>query len=186
MSRIIQANLEHLYWIRLLWEMLAVEKPAIHPQFDEHSPDEFTRAVAKAMQDPAIPFAAFLAFKGHRAIGLLAGEIRYRPIGVPHYYGAAHWLYVRPEHRDKGVAGELILAGLQWLREQEIPALGNGHHTTHVDTVEVVSTYGDKSWEERGFTPFAIYHMRDVSDIALGRKPASPQPQRGKEHGQRR
>jgi GNAT superfamily N-acetyltransferase len=185
MSRIIQANLEHLYWIRLLWEMLVEEKPPIYPHTSESTANEFTCTVARMMQDPKVPFAVFLAFKGHRAIGFIGGEIRTRHIGIPRHYGTCHWLYVRPEHRAKGVAEELILTGLQWLRERPILDVGsNGEQqTVYVDTVELMSTYGDNSWEDRGFAPYCTYYFRDVSDIARGRKPKpspvqQPQPLR--------
>ncbi|MHA2313066.1 MAG: hypothetical protein ACXADF_16375, partial [Candidatus Thorarchaeota archaeon] len=73
MTRIIKAELEHLFWIRMLWEMLAKEKPMTYPILNGDTSDEFTSTVAKAMQDPNFPFAIWLAFKGRRAIGFLCG-----------------------------------------------------------------------------------------------------------------
>jgi GNAT superfamily N-acetyltransferase len=113
------------------------------------------------MQDPNFPFAIWLAFKGRRAIGFLCGEIRYRPIGNPHYYCISHWLYIRPEHRGRGVARDLIAVGVEWVQSYD------------VDTVELMSVYEDTSWKDRGFTPFTTYYFRSVADLIEGRKPTS-------------
>jgi GNAT superfamily N-acetyltransferase len=167
--------------------MLAHEKPMAHPEFNEHTSDEFTLTVAQLMQDSNYPFAIWLAFKGRRAIGFLGGEIQYRSIGTPHYYCTAHWLYVRPEHRGRGVAADLIAVGLEWLQEQQLPILnGDGQNPTHIDTVELAAAYEDDSWMDRGFIPFTTRLVRSVTDLSLGRAPSSKKKYKGERaHGRK-
>src|SRR5437762_13706212 len=115
--RIEPATMAHLPWLRLLFTRWTAEQPSEYPICDEEEYDNFVVAVSRHMNTNP-QFAAFVAIIGRRVVGFLAGEIVERPIGKPHFIGRAHWMYVVPKHRGKGVGKMLIASGLAWLAER--------------------------------------------------------------------
>src|SRR5206468_3654474 len=107
-------------------------------------------------------FYLSVAIIGRRVVGFLGGEISHRPIGKPHRVARAHWLYVVPKHRGKGVSRQLIAHGLAWMAERQLDVC---------ELSELTATHGD--WERRGFQPFLVNYYQPVTAIFQG---LTPQP----------
>ncbi|MEX2684713.1 MAG: GNAT family N-acetyltransferase [Candidatus Sigynarchaeota archaeon] len=92
----------------------------------------------------------FVADKDGRAIGMLVTEIRMSPERV----GYITNLVVAPEFRNKGVGERLIIAAMDFLRENHVPVVkANLRATTDSAT---------KFFMKMGFTEFAIQLRKDL------------------------
>jgi GNAT superfamily N-acetyltransferase len=64
-------------------------------------------------------------------------------------------LYVKPEHRSRGVGASLLMKGIEWAREEGFDALFVEHETAN--------TPGAHFWS-RFFDPYVYFAMRYVED----------------------
>lgn len=161
--RIEPATVMHLPWLRMLFVRWTAEFCVEYPIIDEEEYDNFVVTISRNLT--ANPdFYMPVAIIGRRVVGFLGGEITHRPIGKPHRVGRAHWLYIVPKHRHKGVSKQLIAAGLQWLA------------TKDVDTVELseLSMANAGDWERRGFAPFLTNYYLSTSGIFQKLSSATP------------
>lgn len=152
--RIEPATVMHLPWLRLLFVRWSAEFCVDYPTIDEEEYDNFVITISRNLTSNP-DFYMLIAIVGRRVVGFLGGEIVHRPIGKPHRVGRAHWLYVIPKHRSKGVARQLIAAGLQWLATRDI------------DVVELseLSQKNAGDWERRGFEPFLTNYYLSTANI---------------------
>jgi GNAT superfamily N-acetyltransferase len=80
-------------------------------------------------------------------------------------FGAAHWLYVDPEARGRGVARALVRYAVA-----ELAALGITH-------VELASLTGDDQWLARGWLPYLVHYVLPLSAVAVGAAEHRPAPE---------
>ncbi len=175
------ATVEHLPWIRVLFDRLVAEGKAKHlpayPLMDAEESDAFTLAIYRHLTTNP-QFGAWVASVDGEVIGFLAGEIAERAIGRPHRFAAPHYLYVDPAHRAEGgkhgAAALLIEASLAWARAQGV---------THI---EVAALEGDTQWEDRGLRPYLrkfyvpIEELRVSGHVAKPPTPPVEKPKRGR------
>lgn len=162
-----RATVDDLPWMRMLYAALAAEQTAMqadpYPAFGGDADlDAFTLGVYRSLDLPAA--GIFVAADGNRVVGFLGGEIMTREVGMPRQYGHAHYLYVLPEYRKKGVARALMEHGATWAAEQG------------VSTVELYGLAADDGWLRRGFRPMMMRYYMPLADFLAGRhlKPATP------------
>src|SRR5215475_10891480 len=80
-----------------------------YPTHDAQTVEDFTVHLAGRVQvDPRLLLYVALDDDTHALLGFLGGEIAERVIGHPTRFGAAHWLYVAPSARGRGVARALV------------------------------------------------------------------------------
>lgn len=151
--RILPASYEHLGWLRLLYARFAAEMPVDYPEYTNEDLDNFVLVVAQKLRDDP-NFGCFVAIIGRRCVGFVGGELLTRPLGTPHAFAQAHWLYVVPRHRGKGVARQLIAAGAMWIAAHNIEVLECFGHT------------GDDGWARRGFTPYLTKYYMPLPALA--------------------
>jgi ribosomal protein S18 acetylase RimI-like enzyme len=65
-------------------------------------------------QQALLPRVSFVALKGDRMVGYIAGHLTRRY----ECDGELQWIYVAPEHRGSGVAAELLRRLAAWFAEQ--------------------------------------------------------------------
>lgn len=162
------ATVADLPWMRFLYAALAREQSAMqadpYPAFGGDADlDAFTLGVYRSLDLPAA--GLFVAQDGEQIVGFLGGEIMERNVGMPRRYGHAHYLYVSPSHRGRGVARALIATGAAWATRQG------------VDTVECYGLAGDDGWLRRGFRPMMTRYYAPLADLAAGRAPETPPAQ---------
>jgi GNAT superfamily N-acetyltransferase len=168
--RIEPGTLIHVPWLRLFFMRWTAEVDPGYPAIDEEEYDNFVITVTRNLtMNP--DFYLAVAIIGRRVIGFLGGEVSLRPIGKPHRFGRAHWLYVVPKHRGKGVAKQLIAHGLAWMAERGLDVC---------ELSELAAMHGD--WERRGFQPFLINYYQPVAAIFAGLRPM-PNGQDHQPHG---
>ena len=99
-------------------------------------------------------------------LGFLGGEISERAIGEPRVFGAAHWLYIVPDARGRGLARALAARGVA-----DLEALGVTH-------VEIGAIAGDSQWATRGWLPYLVHHVLPLAAVRAGvaERPAVAQP----------
>jgi len=100
-------------------------------------------------------------------VGFLGGELSERALGAPRVFCAAHWLYVMPSHRGRGVARALVARGVA-----DLEALGVSH-------VELAARAGDAQWMARGWVPYLVHHALPLDAVraSIADRPApAPAP----------
>ena len=116
--------------IRLRTVDLAADLPRIaalyNAAFGLDSPDAITaELVAQFTWHPGLhPNGAFLAFDGHRAVGLGVGSVEVPAPGGRVRYGAVELLAVHPDHQRRGIGRALLHAVLGWLWGQGVSVAG--------------------------------------------------------------
>lgn len=153
--QVIIAAPHHLAWIRRFFRDLWKESRIHYPHIDDTDLDALVRLLAADFSAPVPAFRIFLAQLGHSAIGLLGFEVCQRPIGQPTLFAIAHWLYVVPKHRGRGVAQQLIEAGIAWLQDGLV--VGETHYP--ISALELSEEIGNNRWERRGATPVVTRYV---------------------------
>jgi len=167
MYHILPAQFEHIPWLRLLYTRWMAESPYDYPIVNTEEVDNFVLAIAQHLNNNPL-FCCLVAVVGKKIIGFFGGEITQRAIGKPHILGTAHWLYVVPKHRGKGVSRLLIASALQFALKHNI------------DTIEVTEQIEQAgNWERRGFKPFHIRYYLTIPEIAARLQPPAPPPPPG-------
>src|SRR5215475_12838773 len=140
-----------------------------YPGHDQQTVEDFTVHLAGRVQtDPRLLLYVALEDESHVLLGFLGGEIAERVIGHPTRFGAAHWLYVAPSARGRGVARALVR-----LACADLAAAGITH-------VELASLSGDDQWLRRGWAPFLVHYVLPLSAVAVAaaaERPAEPEPE---------
>lgn len=144
-------RLDHLPYLRLLYQMMLVEHPVEYPTMDDEELDNFVILVARQLNTNPL-FAGWVAIRGKKVIGFTVVEIVERAIGKPHRFAMGHWIYIVPKHRDKNISRELQLATVHWLIANEI------------DKLEFFAEEDDEQWVRRGNRPLGHRYMADLSD----------------------
>lgn len=166
-----RARFEDIPSLRLAFARMLKETDATGPGYPTHDAralDTFTLVCAQRLEhDPALLAYVALDDVTGGLDGFLGGEIAERLIGTPTRFGAAHWLYVEPHARGRGVARALVRAGVADLLE------------AGVTVVELAARWGDEQWRTRGWYPFLVHHVLPLEAVAAGaaeRPPAALAP----------
>ena len=147
--------------LRRLFTALVAELEA-HRQipYPTHGPedlDSFTLLTARRIeQDPTLLFYVATDDATGELVGFLGGEVSERAIGDPRIFGNAHWLYIDPAHRGRGLARALVARGVA-----DLEALGVTH-------VELAATAGDTQWAARGWIPYLVHHALPLAAVRAG------------------
>lgn len=155
----------------LVAELEATRGPIVYPLHGPNDLDSFTLLAASRIgQEPSCLFYVALDDDTGELVGYLGGEISERLLGEPRIFGAAHWLYIVPTHRGRGVARALVTRGVA-----DLEALGVTH-------VEIGALANDPQWMARGWVPYLVHHalplaaiLASVADRAAVTVPA-PEP----------
>src|SRR5262249_18720700 len=138
--------------LRRLYAMLQAELAAAYPvPYPSHGAtdlDCFTLLCARRIdQDPTLLMYVATDDETGELVGLLGGEVSERAIGEPRVFGAAHWLYLAPTHRGRGLARGLVTRACE-----DLAAFGVTH-------VELAAIAGDTQWSARGWLPYLVHHV---------------------------
>jgi len=157
--------------LRRLYAALVAELDGAHPMpYPAHGPedlDAFTLLTARRIeQDPTLLLYVAVDDQTGELVGYLGGEISERAIGEPRIFGAAHWLYIVPDARGRGLARALVERGCA-----DLETLGVSH-------VEVAAIAGDTQWMTRGWLPYLVHHVLPLEAVRAGvaERPAVAQP----------
>ena len=146
---------------------LAAAYPVPYPGHASEDLDSFTLLAARRLeQDPTLLFYVAVDDQTGELLGFLGGEISERAIGEPRVFGAAHWLYIVPDARGRGLARALAASGVA-----DLEALGVTH-------VEIGAIAGDTQWATRGWLPYLVHHVLPLEAVRAGvaERPAVAQP----------
>jgi len=136
-----------------------------YPTHDAGTLDDFTVHLAGRIGvDPRLLLYVALDDDTHELLGFLGGEVCERLLGYPTRYGAAHWLYVAPGARGRGVGRALVRFACGDLAELGI---------THV---ELVSLTGDEQWLKRGWAPYLVHFVLPLEGVIAGAAERHPAP----------
>jgi len=158
--------------LRRLFTALVAELEATRPMpYPTHGPDDldsFTLLTARRIeQDPTCLVYVATDDETGELVGYLGGEISERAIGEPRVFCAAHWLYITPAARGRGLARALVARGCV-----DLEALGVTH-------VELAAVAGDTQWQARGWVPYLMHHALPLAAVRAGvveRPPADRPP----------
>jgi GNAT superfamily N-acetyltransferase len=147
--------------LRRLFAALTAEMTAAHPApYPAYGPDDldsFTLLTARRIgQDPTLLFYVATDDTTGELVGYLGGEISERAIGEPRVFGNAHWLYIAPPYRGRGLARALVERGCA-----DLDALGVTH-------VELAALTGDTQWMARGWIPYVVHHALPLAAVRAG------------------
>jgi GNAT superfamily N-acetyltransferase len=152
----------------LVAELEATRGPIAYPTPVPADLDSFTLLAARRLeQDPTLLFYVADDDATGELVGFLGGEISERVLGEPRIFGAAHWLYIVPTHRGRGLARALVTRGVA-----DLEALGITH-------VELAALANDPQWMARGWVPFLVHHALPLAAVLAGvaeRPAAAPEP----------
>jgi GNAT superfamily N-acetyltransferase len=136
---------------------LAATRPLPYPTHGADDLDTFTLLTARRIeQDPTLLLYVATDDATGELVGFLGGEVSERALGEPHVFGNAHWLYVAPAARGRGVARALVERGCQ-----DLDALGVTH-------VELAASAGDPQWMARGWVPYVVHHALPLAAVRAG------------------
>ncbi len=156
--------------LRRLYAALQAELEAAHPVgyplFTPADLDSFTLLAARRIdQDPTLLMYVATEDATGELVGFLGGEVSERAIGEPRVFGAAHWFYVVPTHRGRGLARALVRRACE-----DLDAVG----VTHVEAAAIA---GDTQWHARGWIPYLVHHVLPVAAVRAGvAEPPAVQP----------
>ena len=153
--------------LRRLYAALVAELgPTPYPTHGPDDLDNFTLLTVQRIEDPAVLLYVATDDDTGEVVGFLGGEISQRALGEPRVFGKAHWLYLAPSHRGRGLARELVALGVS-----DLEALGVSH-------VELAAVAGDTQWQARGWLPFLVHHALPLEAVRAGvaERPAVDQP----------
>jgi GNAT superfamily N-acetyltransferase len=147
--------------LRRLFTALTAELEATRPQpYPTHGADDldsFTLLTARRIeQDPTLLFYVATDDATGELVGYLGGEVSERAIGEPRVFGAAHWLYIAPPSRGRGLARALVARACV-----DLEALGVTH-------VELAAGAGDLQWMARGWVPYLVHHALPLAAVRAG------------------
>jgi GNAT superfamily N-acetyltransferase len=147
--------------LRRLFAALTAEMTAAHPApYPTYGPadlDSFTLLTARRIeQDPTLLFYVATDDTTGELVGYLGGEVSERAIGEPRVFGNAHWLYIAPPYRGRGVARALVARACD-----DLEALGVTH-------VELAALTGDLQWVARGWIPYVVHHALPLAAVRAG------------------
>jgi len=156
--------------LRRLFAALLAEleptRPLPYPAYGPEDLDSFTLWLARRLeQDPAVLVYVATDEPTGELVGYLGGEVSERALGDPRVYGAAHWLYIAPTHRGRGLARALVTRAVA-----DLEALGVTH-------VELAAAAGDPQWVARGWVPYLMHHVLPLAAVRAGaaeRPPVEP------------
>jgi len=149
-------GLRRLY-AALVAELQATRGPIAYPTPVPADLDSFTLLLARRVEhDPTLLFYVALDDATGELVGFLGGEVSERALGEPRVFGAAHWLYVMPTARGRGLARALVRRGVA-----DLEALG-------IPTVELAALAGDPQWQARGWVPFLVHHALPLGAVLAG------------------
>lgn len=136
---------------------LEAKRVVPYPTHDADTLDQFTLLTAHRVEhDPRLLLYVALEDDTRALLGFLGGEVAERALGMPRHFGSAHWLYVDPEARGRGVARALVRCAVA-----DLAALGITH-------VELASLTGDDQWLKRGWLPYLVHYVLPLSAVAVG------------------
>jgi GNAT superfamily N-acetyltransferase len=166
--------------LRRLYAALTAELAATHavayPAYGADDLDSFTLLQARRLvEDPTWLIYVATDDATGELVGFLGGEVSERALGEPRVFAAAHWLYLVPTHRGRGLARALTARGVE-----DLAALGVTH-------VEVGAVTGDTQWHARGWLPYLVHYALPLAAVRAGvaerpavdptpTAPASPAP----------
>jgi GNAT superfamily N-acetyltransferase len=128
-----------------------------YPTHDAQTLDDFTVHIAgRVHHDPRLLLYVAFEEDAPTLLGFLGGEISERVLGFPTQFGAAHWLYVEPAARGRGVARALVR-----LACEDLAAVGVTH-------VELASLTGDEQWLKRGWAPYLVHYVLPLEAVVTG------------------
>jgi len=137
-----------------------------YPTHDAQTLDDFTVHIAgRVPHDPRLLLYVAVEEDVPVLLGFLGGEISERVLGFPTQFGAAHWLYVEPAARGRGVARALVR-----LACEDLAAVGVTH-------VELASLTGDEQWLKRGWAPYLVHYVLPLEAVVAGaaeQRPTAP------------
>ncbi len=128
-----------------------------YPAYGSDDLDSFTLLMARRLvEDPTwLTYVATDDATGE-LVGFLGGEVSERALGDPRVFAAAHWLYLVPTHRGRGLARALAARGVA-----DLEALGVTH-------VEVAAVTGDTQWQARGWLPYLVHYALPLAAVRAG------------------
>jgi len=128
-----------------------------YPEHDAQTLDDFTVHIAGRVQvDPRLLLYVALEDETRALLGFLGGEVSERVLGYPTRFGAAHWLYVAPGARGRGVARALVRTACV-----DLATMGITH-------VELASLTGDEQWLKRGWYPYLVHFVLPLEAVVAG------------------
>ena len=147
--------------LRRLYAALVAEleptRPLPYPAHGAEDLDAFTLLTARRIeQDPTLLVYVATDDATGELVGFLGGEISERAMGEPHVFGNAHWLYIAPAARGRGLARALVTRGVA-----DLAALGVTH-------VELAAHAGDAQWTARGWVPYVVHHVLPLAAVLAG------------------
>jgi|SRR5215470_9286923 len=141
----------------LVAELETTRGPILYPVHGPADLDNFTLLAARRIdQDPTCLVYVAVDEETGELLGFLGGEISERALGEPHVFCAAHWLYIVPTSRGRGVARALVRRGCE-----DLDALGITH-------VELNALAGDTQWHARGWLPYLVHHALPLAAVQAG------------------
>jgi len=146
--------------LRRLFAALTAEVEASravqYPTHGAEDLDSFTLLTAQRVENDPTLLLYVATDDADELVGFLGGEVSERAIGQPRFFGSAHWLYIMPAARGRGLARELVRRGAA-----DLEALGVSH-------VELAAVAGDMQWVARGWMPFLMHHALPVAAVLAG------------------
>jgi GNAT superfamily N-acetyltransferase len=147
--------------LRRLYAALVAEleatRPLPYPTYGAAELDSFTLVTAQRVgQEPSLLMYVATDDEAGELVGFLGGEVSERLIGEPRYFGEAHWLYVTPPFRGRGLARALVERACA-----DLEALGITH-------VELAAVAGDPQWMARGWVPYLVHHVLPLAAVRAG------------------
>jgi len=127
-----------------------------YPTHGAEDLDSFTLLTAQRVESDPTLLLYVATDDGGELVGFLGGEVSERAIGQPRYFGSAHWLYIVPAARGRGLARALVRVAVA-----DLEALGVSH-------VELAAVAGDMQWAARGWVPFLMHHALPLAAVLAG------------------
>jgi len=141
----------------LVAELEATRGPILYPMHGPADLDNFTLWAAQHIdQDPRVLVYVALDDDTGELVGFLGGDLSERALGEPRIFATAHWLYLAPTHRGRGLARALIQRGCA-----DLEALGITH-------VELAALASDPQWQARGWVPYLVHHALPLAAVVAG------------------
>jgi ribosomal protein S18 acetylase RimI-like enzyme len=145
--------------LRRLYAALTLElegrRPVAYPLHGPEDLDRFTLLTVQRIDEPTLLLYVATDDAGE-LVGFLGGEVSERAMGEPRIFGSAHWLYIVPAWRGRGVARALVRSAVA-----DLEALGVTH-------VELATYEGDPQWRARGWVPYLVHHALPLAAVLAG------------------